>query len=58
MSHEIVAHMNAIKGMTDILIRRNPKEDQKEYLAIALEKLRSSGYNHSYGYSNADYEWF
>jgi CheY-like chemotaxis protein len=24
--------MNAIKGMTDILIRRNPKEDQKEYL--------------------------
>ena len=24
--------MNAIKGMTDILIRRNPKDDQKEYL--------------------------
>ena len=24
--------MNAIKGMTDILIRRDPKDDQKEYL--------------------------
>jgi len=32
MSHEIRTPMNAIKGMTDILIRRNPKEDQKEYL--------------------------
>ncbi|MES2648166.1 MAG: ATP-binding protein [Bacteroidota bacterium] len=32
MSHEIRTPMNAIKGMTDILIRRNPKENQKEYL--------------------------
>ena len=32
MSHEIRTPMNAIKGMTDILIRRNPKEEQKEYL--------------------------
>jgi signal transduction histidine kinase/ActR/RegA family two-component response regulator len=32
MSHEIRTPMNAIKGMTDILIRRNPQEDQKEYL--------------------------
>ena len=32
MSHEIRTPMNAIKGMTDILLRRNPKDDQKEYL--------------------------
>jgi len=32
MSHEIRTPMNAIKGMTDILIRRDPKEDQKEYM--------------------------
>lgn len=32
MSHEIRTPMNAIKGMTDILLRRNPKVDQKEYL--------------------------
>jgi signal transduction histidine kinase/ActR/RegA family two-component response regulator len=32
MSHEIRTPMNAIKGMTDILIRRNPNEDQNEYL--------------------------
>jgi signal transduction histidine kinase/ActR/RegA family two-component response regulator len=32
MSHEIRTPMNAIKGMSDILIRRNPNEDQKEYL--------------------------
>jgi signal transduction histidine kinase/ActR/RegA family two-component response regulator len=32
MSHEIRTPMNAILGMTNILIRRNPKEDQKEYL--------------------------
>jgi len=32
MSHEIRTPMNAIKGMTDILIRRNPKDDQREYL--------------------------
>jgi len=32
MSHEIRTPMNAIMGMTDILIRRGPKEEQKEYL--------------------------
>jgi signal transduction histidine kinase/ActR/RegA family two-component response regulator len=32
MSHEIRTPMNAIKGMTDILIRRQPKEEQIEYL--------------------------
>lgn len=32
MSHEIRTPMNAIKGMTDILLRREPKDDQKEYL--------------------------
>ncbi|MBK9105681.1 MAG: response regulator [Saprospiraceae bacterium] len=32
MSHEIRTPMNAIKGMTDILIRRDPKDDQKDYL--------------------------
>jgi signal transduction histidine kinase/ActR/RegA family two-component response regulator len=32
MSHEIRTPMNAIKGMTDILIRRDPKAAQKEYL--------------------------
>ena len=32
MSHEIRTPMNAIKGMTEILIRRNPKAEQKEYL--------------------------
>jgi signal transduction histidine kinase/CheY-like chemotaxis protein len=32
MSHEIRTPMNAIKGMTDILIRRQPKADQIEYL--------------------------
>lgn len=32
MSHEIRTPMNAIKGMTDILIRRDPKNEQMEYL--------------------------
>ena len=32
MSHEIRTPMNAIKGMTDILIRRDPQETQKEFL--------------------------
>jgi signal transduction histidine kinase len=32
MSHEIRTPMNAIKGMTDILIRRDPNDTQKEFL--------------------------
>jgi signal transduction histidine kinase/ActR/RegA family two-component response regulator len=32
MSHEIRTPMNAIKGMTDILLRREPKQEQMEYL--------------------------
>ncbi len=32
MSHEIRTPMNAIKGMTDILIRRNPGAEQLDYL--------------------------
>ena len=32
MSHEIRTPMNAIKGMTDILLRRDPKKSQLEYL--------------------------
>jgi signal transduction histidine kinase len=32
MSHEIRTPMNAIKGMTDILLRRDPKNTQLEYL--------------------------
>ena len=32
MSHEIRTPMNAIKGMTDILLRRDPKKPQLEYL--------------------------
>jgi len=32
MSHEIRTPMNAIKGMTDILLRREPRNDQTEYL--------------------------
>ncbi|MDX1478480.1 MAG: ATP-binding protein [Saprospiraceae bacterium] len=32
MSHEIRTPMNAIKGMTDILLRRDPKPEQQEYL--------------------------
>ena len=32
MSHEIRTPMNAIKGMTDILLRREPKDNQLEYL--------------------------
>lgn len=33
MSHEIRTPMNAIKGMTDILLRRDPKKEQLEYLS-------------------------
>lgn len=32
MSHEIRTPMNAIKGMSDILIRREPKKNQLKYL--------------------------
>ena len=32
MSHEIRTPMNAVKGMTDILLRRNPKAEQLEFL--------------------------
>ncbi|MCB0637988.1 MAG: response regulator [Lewinella sp.] len=32
MSHEIRTPMNAVKGMTDILLRREPKQEQLEYL--------------------------
>ncbi|RSK38669.1 tetratricopeptide repeat-containing hybrid sensor histidine kinase/response regulator [Mangrovimonas spongiae] len=32
MSHEIRTPLNAIKGMTDILLRRKPRKDQTEYL--------------------------
>ncbi|MDX1478479.1 MAG: ATP-binding protein [Saprospiraceae bacterium] len=32
MSHEIRTPMNAIKGMTDILLRRDPQPEQQEYL--------------------------
>ncbi len=32
MSHEIRTPMNAIKGMTDILLRRQPKKEHLEYL--------------------------
>jgi signal transduction histidine kinase/ActR/RegA family two-component response regulator len=33
MSHEIRTPMNAVKGMTDILLRREPKPEQMEYLS-------------------------
>ena len=32
MSHEIRTPMNAIKGMTDILIRRDPRPEQSDFL--------------------------
>ena len=32
MSHEIRTPMNAIKGMTDILIRRDPRPEQNDFL--------------------------
>lgn len=39
MSHEIRTPMNAVVGMTDILLRNNPKESDREY----LENIKSSG---------------
>ncbi|WMI67407.1 ATP-binding protein [Mangrovimonas sp. YM274] len=41
MSHEIRTPMNAIKGMTDILLRRNPKKEQLDYLQAIKESLNS-----------------
>lgn len=41
MSHEIRTPMNAIKGMTDILIRRQPKNDQKDYLEAIKQSVNS-----------------
>jgi signal transduction histidine kinase len=41
MSHEIRTPMNAIKGMTDILLRRNPKSEQLAYLGAIKESSNS-----------------
>jgi signal transduction histidine kinase/CheY-like chemotaxis protein/Tfp pilus assembly protein PilF len=41
MSHEIRTPMNAIKGMIDILIRRDPKTDQIKYLNGVKESSES-----------------
>ena len=41
MSHEIRTPMNAIKGMTDILLRRNPQKAQIAYLD-AIKKSSAS----------------
>jgi len=41
MSHEIRTPMNAIMGMTDILLRRNPKEEQLTYLGAIKESSQS-----------------
>jgi signal transduction histidine kinase/CheY-like chemotaxis protein len=41
MSHEIRTPMNAIKGMTDILIRRDPLEKQKEFLQVIKQSSDS-----------------
>jgi signal transduction histidine kinase len=41
MSHEIRTPMNAITGMTDILLRRNPKKDQLNYLQAIQESSNS-----------------
>ncbi|MBV6440809.1 MAG: Sensor histidine kinase RcsC [Saprospiraceae bacterium] len=38
MSHEIRTPMNAVMGMTNILLRKNPREDQLRY----LESIRNS----------------
>jgi signal transduction histidine kinase len=41
MSHEIRTPMNAIKGMTDILLRREPKAQQLSYLSAIKESSNS-----------------
>jgi len=41
MSHEIRTPMNAIRGMTDIILRRNPKKDQLTYLNAIKESSNS-----------------
>jgi signal transduction histidine kinase/ActR/RegA family two-component response regulator len=41
MSHEIRTPMNAIKGMTDILLRRNPVDEQLNYLRAIKESSHS-----------------
>jgi signal transduction histidine kinase/ActR/RegA family two-component response regulator len=41
MSHEIRTPMNAIKGMTDILLRRNPVDEQLGYLRAIKESSHS-----------------
>ena len=41
MSHEIRTPMNAIKGMTDILLRREPQDQQLTYLNAIKESSNS-----------------
>jgi signal transduction histidine kinase len=41
MSHEIRTPMNAIKGMTDILLRREPQSQQLSYLSAIKESSNS-----------------
>ena len=41
MSHEIRTPMNAIKGMTDILLRREPGKEQIDYLNAIKESSNS-----------------
>ncbi len=41
MSHEIRTPMNAIKGMTDILLRREPQQHQLSYLNAIKESSNS-----------------
>lgn len=41
MSHEIRTPMNAIKGMTDILLRREPQTEQLSYLNAIKESSNS-----------------
>jgi len=41
MSHEIRTPINAIKGMTDILLRRNPEKSQLDYLTGIKQSTES-----------------